>query len=632
MTPFDYKQHRVFGVVEKIPASYNSHMHVIGYCDMFSSNKQYMTLDLSQNIFGKNNRIFANMFAQKHSELLGHCVSIAVMPSEKTGENLDYYVWDWDIEVIDLASPVIKITPDVISNDGNINYEILSKHNLINTEFDTYFESNGCVYLIKAHSIERMLSYWTFSDLEVKCREAVVFHAGKLYIIDHLCEKTGVIDITTDTQLIDWFCKKILKSNWTDFINNHDFYKIESTIKDVLLSVKLDSNIFNSRLKRLKTICTNVQLSLDNLENISKNPWFSDIVQNSIARFKENFISETETANNEELKRLKEEHEQSIASEKDRYINAIKIYSEEYYNKKEECDLELEKIKRNISESSAKLIEIEENINKKKTELVEEEKKWKTIIEKKDSIISEFQVIRDVISISNKVDSYSIASKPIKFHVHNTENSPAELIQVFMKRLEDILKAYGAEESNAENTTNLLCCYNIIASNDARVIKAIIHATGYCSYTYQYVNPKWTNFNDLWENGLMQIVMQAEQNPDIIHYLVLRNMNLSYIPSYMQPIFDIQFGGCDTIYSTDYVFPKNLRIIGHISDDSLIPVNIYAIEDIGCMKKIRLIKKDVNVSDLELARGYLTPSLLNNREHINREPTNHFEDYLSLDE
>lgn len=555
------------------------------------------------------------------------------MPNEKPGEGLDEYVWDWSVDVIDIASPVLKIVPDSLGTDGQKNYSILSNHELLNVSHDTYIESNGCVYLIKANSIERMIKYWTFSDLEVKCSDdSVLLYNGKLYIAGGLCDNSGVVDITTDDQLIDWFCKKILKPRWDEYVSNKNYKEIESNIKDVLGSVNLDSSIYNSRLKRLKTINTNLQLSFENLQDISLNPWFKDLLQSAVARFKENYVSEVEKANEAEIKRLQEEHNQLIEVENERYKNATKDSKEEFENTKIQLEIQLESIKEEVTNRGNELADINAQIETKKETLKQEEAKWSSIQEKKDAIIEDFGVIRDVLNIQSTSGLSQASSSQLSTMSIDLEKTASEYVQVFMKRLELILQAYGVEESDAQNTTQLLAKHKISITNDIRTIHSILKASGNCVYMVEYVTPKWNSFEDLWQNGLSMLVEEAKNNTLVQHFLILRNMNLSYIPSYVQPIIDIENGLCDTLCNTGEKLPFNLRILGHVTDDSLMPINIYSIEDIGCIKKYQFKKRNIEISKLDLPSGYLTPSSFNDLSSEQGEVVSYVEEYLSEDE
>ena len=637
MGAFDYNNYHVVGIVENIPASNHSYIHVIGYTDAYSSYNihRYSTPDEVKSVFAKKGRVFAYMFAQKNPNLSGHCVIMGVIPNEKPGEGLDEYVWDWSVDLIDLATPVVKIAPDTISYNGQKNYDILCKHNLIDASNDIYFESNGCIYLIKAHSVERLIKYWSFSDLEVKCRDSVILYGGIFYIIGNLCENTGVADITTDKQLVDWFCKKVLKPKWDDFASKQDFKIIEASIKEVLNSVNIDSSIYNARLKRLKTINTNIQLAFENLQDVAKNPWFASILQSAVARFKENYVSELEMANNAELKNLKEEHNFAIEAEKERFDNAIKESEALLSKALSDNKKKISALEGQSSQLKLEVQKLTETIAKRKSELENEESKWSKIFEKKESIIEDFGVIKEVLSIqlhSSPLNAPALTNFGSALTNVETEQESAMYIQVFMKRLELILKAYGADESDAENTTYLLSKNNILVSNDSRVIQSIIRATGKCTYLYEYVTPKWNCFDDLWNNGLAYIIEQALNNPNKIFYLVLQNMNLSYIPSYIQPIVDVNLGLCDTIPVNGHKYPTNLRILGQISEDSLIPISIYAIEHLGCSKKLKFVAKIPNFSALDLPIGYLSPDILNESQVKANSSTTYVEDYISDDE
>ena len=340
-------------------------------------------------------------------------------------------------------------------------------------------------------------------------------------------------------------------------------------------------------------------------------------------------------ANNAELKNLKEEHDFAIKAENERFDNAIKeseaLLSKALAENKEKISA----LKGQSSQLELEVQKLTETIANRKSELEKEESKWSKIIEKKYSIIEDFGIIKEVLSIqshSSSMNAPTLANFGSALTNAETEQESAMYIQVFMRRLELFLKAYGAYESDAENTTYLLSKNNILVSNDSRVILSIIRATGKCSYLYEYVTPKWNCFDDLWNNGLAYIIEQALNDPNKIFYLVLQNMNLSYIPSYIQPIVDVNLGLCDTIPVNGYKYPTNLRILGQISEDSLIPVSIYAIEHLGCSKKLKFVAKKPDFSTLDLPTGYLSPDMLNESQVKANSSTTYVEDYISEDE
>ena len=72
MGSFDYNNYNVVGIVENIPASNHSYIHVIGYTDSYNYNiHRYSTPDDAKKVFSKKGRIFAYMFAQKNPNLSG---------------------------------------------------------------------------------------------------------------------------------------------------------------------------------------------------------------------------------------------------------------------------------------------------------------------------------------------------------------------------------------------------------------------------------------------------------------------------------------------------------------------------------------------------------------------------------
>ena len=65
MGAFDYNNYHVVGIVENIPASNHSYIHVIGHTDAYSSYNihRYSTPDEVKSVFAKKGRVFAYMFA-----------------------------------------------------------------------------------------------------------------------------------------------------------------------------------------------------------------------------------------------------------------------------------------------------------------------------------------------------------------------------------------------------------------------------------------------------------------------------------------------------------------------------------------------------------------------------------------
>ena len=80
MGTFDYNNYHVVGIVENIPASSHSYIHVIGYTDAYSySIHRYSTPDEAKSVFVTTGRVIAYMFAQKNVSFSGQCVILGAI-------------------------------------------------------------------------------------------------------------------------------------------------------------------------------------------------------------------------------------------------------------------------------------------------------------------------------------------------------------------------------------------------------------------------------------------------------------------------------------------------------------------------------------------------------------------------
>ena len=120
-----------------------------------------------------------------------------------------------------------------------------------------------------------------------------------------------------------------------------------------------------------------------------------------------------------------------------------------------------------------------------------------------------------------------------------------------------------------------------------------------------YVGVGWKSFDDLRYSGLSAIVAEAIKNPDMIHFLVLRNINMSYIPCYLQPVLDMQSGLSQYFPGTGIGFPENLRILCTRTKDTVIPVSASSLEGIGCITP----SEEKHSGTGSIAEGYLPVSV-----------------------
>lgn len=604
MNDFNYNEHAVIGELSINSSSGNGHVKVVGYID----NSNYIFLPQSEisNLFLPRGEVFAHQIQRNYKDYDKELVSLYVIPNKKDGEGYDAFVWDYSREVYIEGEKIEKIE-ETFTDNGEENYSILSKYNLLNREEKTFVISNGKIYKIESSSSSRFIPYCTITDSTA----IIVGRYATYYLDGELPHKEGVIDITTDEQLIDWFINKIVKNDWQD-IQNGDGNKLLVATKAALTSLKnLDDKIVEIRLKRINALVKSFILTRDNLQSVIDAKWINETVYKSIDAYKEDYIKLIQAENADEINSIKERHLQEIETETTEHRRTLaKIYeSKEIAQKKH--DSILEELKLDITNKQNELSNLNEVIAEKQNMINELSTQLESISKRKEDIILDFKIVKDVLGIAQKeITQIQDSTDIILNNIALTENR-LPIYRGFNRNLEICLKHYGCQANRVKEISTLLATYDVLLLPDMEIVMAIINATGKCRYITTYVNVGWKSFVDLWNNGLMQLIKYCNENPTVIHYFVIRNINLSYLSNYLQPLLDIQAGYTKTFPSTEIRFPENLKILMTRTNDEVIPLTEDSLRYVGCISKSEstIMPVRCKTSKIELS-GYIDAALL----------------------
>jgi hypothetical protein len=146
----------------------------------------------------------------------------------------------------------------------------------------------------------------------------------------------------------------------------------------------------------------------------------------------------------------------------------------------------------------------------------------------------------------------------------------------------------------------------------------------------EYVSAKWASYDDLWNNGLAYIVEKSNEEPETIHFLLLQNINLSYLPNFLQPLVDLQKGLISKFPVTDIPLPRNLRILCTVVEGELIDMPATVLKYFGCIDKacqFEISSAIIMADDANL--GYLTAGELIREGQQDFEVHNMFEQYIN---
>lgn len=609
METFDFKNNYAVGLL-RIKPNGNGYVDIRGYID--SSQKfHYLSKEQTREMFPPRGGVFAHN-VRAYGRLEDKYVQLRVMENQKDGYERDAYIWDKSENITGIGQKV-QMLNRIFSDDGQDNYDRLLAAGLLEKSIDVYFSDGTRLFLIKGGKNQRLIHYCSLSDVDL-IHES---YENGYYIGSGLPVDRGCIDITTDEQLVDWFLKNVVTVDF-DAFKSGDKGKITAAVRDSLLKGRgLTEEVMNARISRLGRLQGIHNISDEDLSRIAKAPWLHDSIAAAIQKSKDKYLEDARASCDAEL----DEYKKKIESRKKECQDDLESINLDV----EIANEDLEKLKKSIASQNAELA-------KKQGEIEAQQRTLDEISSRKDSIIRDFQVVRDVFGMASSKDS--LQTEQASFKLETAEYSSKETIfEGFRRSLESCLKSLSCE-GDALSIAGLLAAYKILLLPNISTVMAIIHATGRCRYIMSYVGVAWKSFDDLWKHGLGFICARCAETPDVIHYLVLQGINLSYIPNYLQPVFDSQSGCCTCFPGTNQRFPDNLRILALAAADSVIPMSPAVLANMGCAAKKETTYQVLpgafsDGSFIESLKGYLTAEELNSPENRNIDIKNFYDDYAA---
>ena len=600
MVTLDYTRYDVVGIVTQMGLSYNAQIIGIGLSDR-ETGEFIPVLPVDRNkVFPTRGNIFAYDFLKHNPHWENECVCLCVKPNNNQNIiNGEDFVWDWKDEPYIYADRIKKIGMP-LSEDGGINNDILRREGILPCEEITYFKSGDNIYRLDPGA--RLLPFWKVSDVS----SSLLSYNGSTYLLENLVEnEAGRLDLTSDEQLIEWYKKNILRKEWGTIYESKDFKTIDSLVTAELQKLRIPSNIYSSRLGRILTLSANISLTFEELEDIATAPWFKDTVLDTMDRFAELYIEKVKKEHDDEITNLNNKHKKRLNDLDNQFRLELDLLNIQKDDKIKELKEFEDEIKKEEERLGNKAVTLRKEISLLEESLQEKTEALENLDARKESIIADFSVVKEVLSCEKSIK----ASEPKEsvtvneFDQRNEREFPTA--GPYKKNIDSLLMKYRARKVSADEIVTMLATHNVVLFPDTETLLATMQATRRCRYVVSYVGVDWKSFDDLRNSGLSAIVAEAIKNPDMIHFLVLRNINMSYIPCYMQPVLDMQNGLAQHFPGTGLGFPENLRILCTRSKDTVIPVSASSLEGIGCITP----SEEKHSGTGSIAEGYLPVSV-----------------------
>ena len=633
MNTFEYELNDVIGIVDVLDNG-NAAISVVGYVD---SRGYYYKLSQQEiaNLFPPKKLVFAhNVVGRYGYTFQDSLVRLSVLPNNKQGSGYYAFIWDKSQDIYEFGAKVVKLREE-LSENGQTNYAILSNYKLVDQEDDVFFSSGNKIYRIMGGGKERIIPYWNLSSLDI-----VNGPNEKLYVVNYdYPNPDGVTDITNDEQLIDWYLRKVLKPNWKEIIADHTFKKIESYLHEALSSMSsLDSVVYKSRMDRLKNMNINFELTLSEIQEMAEFPWMESAIQKCVDKYQDHFLADFEKKCKDRLKLREDQLQEEIYEaeiRKEEYLKGVQELADKAENDYLDKAANLDKL---ISVKKQEIEDISNELVRKQEREKELEQVLSLAIQRKDSIVQDFTIIKEVLGLSdrtlNKVHVCESTSEKMFYEAeYKLTSNPVEVFEFFEASIERVFSANNIQKESARDIADLIAKYHVVLFPNVSLVNAVLIAMKCCRYLIEYVSVGWKSFQDLWDNGLFYIVEQCTKEPKLVHVLVLQNVNMSYMPNYLQPLIDLQNRLITRFPGTKILLPDNLRIFCTITEDELIPLAPNCIKYIGCVDKQctavkeyydRIVPSKDNI-------GYLSADILTEKWQSIQTVPNYYKSYLNED-
>ncbi|OQP62906.1 hypothetical protein A3860_26725 [Niastella vici] len=223
----------------------------------------------------------------------------------------------------------------------------------------------------------------------------------------------------------------------------------------------------------------------------------------------------------------------------------------------------LEKEILSLNTRIATLQEESETLNKQRKKLTEE---YQFINEEKDRLINDIKIHTTVAEKTNTSSVYDLRQderlQTFEVRVFEKTGDVYPDLKSFAKKCE----ALFGEDVNVRKQGMLsffqLRQYKAILCKQVDWVIQFARLTNNCKLFIQQVEADWLKYECLYRNGLRQCWESAVKNPEIIHFFLLEDINLSSIECYGRPFLDLLANRRQKLPGLDESWPPNVWLFG----------------------------------------------------------------------
>jgi hypothetical protein len=404
--------------------------------------------------------------------------------------------------------PIVNIKGAILIDDQAINQPVLKQY--VREEIPHFFIKHGGFLYGPFESQQGDVvpkSVGTANKYPVPAE--IVYISSTPYLLTEPANPVACLDCMTISQLTN-FLKTTVKN-----------YKIAGDIasfKRALDNITLDG-LSAVRLKRIVTSLDYLNFSFEELQSMA--------------------------ALSADFKQL---YDRSLANVRDQVEDQ---YLTPALTKKESVDKEIKNLQQQLDKKKRDEQKLQSAIDNLKTDL-------SFLNENKDKLIQEIRLKADIQQPGQTPDLALTIAETIDYTL------PLDPCKDLREYVTIIRKSLDVTANTTQNDPLffpfLLQDFRCWLVEDIRMILGFARLTANCKLVIQQVEPDWIKFEKLYQNGLRQIWESAHESPDLIHFLLLEDLNLAGVECYGKPMLDVNQGIRTQLPGVYTGWPPNLWV------------------------------------------------------------------------
>jgi hypothetical protein len=588
----------VIGYIEKFMGK-NARVKVLAFKD---KNEWIKGNDRIVEAFGPSGNVFEDSFTVKYPEYRETDViffSAIENPQSVNDPTKDSLKIEFVKEK--LFYQIYTIKQNINNDNFSLNYSLIQEfYNSVPDKF--FLKSNSGIYGPFKKSDNRIIPNTgktvNFYD---SIDNYLVSYNNNEYVIEDPQNSKYQVDFSSDEQLTLWF-KTLLKT--TSSFDEKSFNYINDYIKKGEIQ---DDNLSKSKLIRIQKLFSKIEFTFVELKYLLVLvPDLKAVISDKISSFKNEILldskseievelnlfrskaaAEKESIKNQ-IQNLKKQLNNDSKLEKlekiandlnqknlDTLIGFLNSQGKIIENKKStqvdlECQLLLYKKFGNakngdIKEAKKELEKIQAEIEKAKNDFDVLNSKINYLTENRDTVIRDMQLFLDITRPTTVIaQAIQIPNSYIIEEILSQQSDHLSDVDFAHNFIHNLQKRNKAADIKFQELKKIISSFKCIFTSNLEVILAFIEATNNAIYTIIQIEPKWLSFKDLVDNGLKELWLSAFENPDVLHFAILRDVNLSSPECYANPLIDLDRNLRTKLPFIEKAWPPNLRIIGTI--------------------------------------------------------------------